>query len=435
MMCFGTRPGYVVSGVVCWVLLSACSVYDEYLLETDSLTGSGGEGQSGAGGSKIVDGSVGGVGGTGGIGGTSSNGGNSGSVSYSGAGSVSGSNEFYPDKTDSSIAPDATVGDACGDGRITGTEKCDIGIANDQPGACPSECPDSDGCVQWQLAGTACEAKCQLITPTCTDGDNCCPADCTKADDSDCSASCGDGIVQTEEGEICEPRAALEGEPDAETLACPTQCEQDDEPCTTVMLTGSEANCSAECSTVEITSVAEGDGCCPNGANANTDSDCGPICGNQIRENDEECDGSESCDDQCRSTLTPEQLTCTDVDAIHSDECKKCVCANCTNEALLCLISGDAAFDEQCAKLLECGERTACAGAYCYCGTALLPLSQTCPIGANGPCKTEIEEAAGTNSVTLIFAQQFDLNTTVGRAFAFSACYQRNCVDICRSDP
>jgi len=352
----------------------------------------------------------------------------------SGDGGVSDKGDSGGVQTDSSIVGDSAVEEVCGDGRVTGSEKCDIGIKNGKPGACPSECPEPSGCIHWELVGTLCRAKCELKEPIpCMDSDNCCPQGCTYLDDSDCSTHCGDGIVQREVGETCEPRSALGDGPDADESACPTQCEEDGDLCTEEILTGSEANCNVVCSGVRITSLVDGDKCCPRGANANTDSDCKPICGNAIREGDEECDGVDGCDDQCKSSLTPEQRTCLEVDTIHEDECLQCLCTNCTSQALLCLSSGDADIDEKCAKVVECGYRTGCTGPYCYCGMAVDPLTQNCLLGnlPNGPCKAEIEEAAGTADMVVIFIQRSDPSTAIGRATAFSTCEETNCYDIC----
>jgi cysteine-rich repeat protein len=51
-------------------------------------------------------------------------------------------------------------------------------------------------------------------------------------------------------------------------------------------------------------SVSGGDGCCPDGANATTDSDCEPRCGNGVREPGEACDGS-SCPSSCPEDSNP----------------------------------------------------------------------------------------------------------------------------------
>jgi len=422
-MSYQTTVRSYIIGVT--TLVFSCNIYDKDLIETDkdSLVGDS-ENLGGEAGVELPSGA-----------GISTNGTGSTSTSTSsGSGASSGSDEFGYEQIDGSIAEDAAVGNVCGDTRVTGSEKCDIGIGAGNTGACPSDCPEPDECVQWRLVGTACQAECQQITPDCISGDDCCPAECTNATDSDCSASCGDGVVQKDAGETCEPRSALESDPNADALACPTQCEDDGDPCTTDMLTGSEENCNVKCVHIGITSIAEGDGCCPQGASANTDSDCAPICGNNIREGDEECDGSDICDDQCKTTMTPEQRACMEVVSIEEDECKACTCNNCTSQALLCLNSGNEALDEQCSAVVKCGNRTGCIGGYCYCRTAM-DLTGNCPYGIpDGPCKTEIEQAAGTTNRAIIFFQQTDWNTAVGRATNFGNCHTLNCYNICYPD-
>jgi hypothetical protein len=54
-----------------------------------------------------------------------------------------------------------------------------------------------------------------------------------------------------------------------------------------------------------------------------------------------------------------------------------------------------------------------------------------CLIGANGACKQVIEEVAGTTSILAVAAQEFDLNTAVGRATVLGACFADQCYDVC----
>ncbi len=102
-------------------------------------------------------------------------------------------------------------------------------------------------------------------------------------------ARCGNDTV--EEGELCD------GD-------CPTSCD-DLDPCTDQTLEGSAEQCNARCAvTLTITAPADGDGCCPSGANANNDDDCVPVCGNGATETTEVCDDSnqlngDNCDPTC----------------------------------------------------------------------------------------------------------------------------------------
>jgi hypothetical protein len=63
--------------------------------------------------------------------------------------------------------------------------------------------------------------------------------------------------------------------------------------------------CTAACSFPTITLPANGDGCCPAGANANNDNDCSPVCRNGVVEAGEQCDDNNNIDtDACRNNCT-----------------------------------------------------------------------------------------------------------------------------------
>ncbi|MDI7268613.1 MAG: CAP domain-containing protein, partial [Myxococcota bacterium] len=113
-----------------------------------------------------------------------------------------------------------------------------------------------------------CNARCTTTPVTaCAGGDGCCPAGCTPAGDSDCSATCGNGIL--EPGETCDPERT-----------CPRNC-NDGNACTTDVMTGSRADCNVVCTHAPITACAGGDGCCPAGCTNAADADCPagpPVC-------------------------------------------------------------------------------------------------------------------------------------------------------------
>ena len=174
-------------------------------------------------------------------------------------------------------------GPVCGDGHIDSGEVCD--------GNCPSACPRAQGCMIYMLTGSpdTCDAECTSAEISNDKaGDGCCPRGANAGTDSDCPASCGDGLLNA--NEKCEPKSS--------SSPCPSTCD-DKDACTKDMLTGSAAQCTAECAHMPITSARGGDMCCPPGANANTDSDCAPKCGNGIKETGEICDGDcpRTCDD------------------------------------------------------------------------------------------------------------------------------------------
>jgi hypothetical protein len=193
---------------------------------------------------------------------------------------------------------DPDCSSSCGNGAVETGEICDQGIAHGAPGSCPNDadCTAAGPCFHAQLvsAGT-CSAVCAL-TPIVAQvsGDGCCPAGASHAGDDDCPSACGDGVLDREAGETCDPGIAP-----PQTGACPVSCD-DAKPCTTDYLTGS--GCHTLCVHVNITKPLSGDGCCPKDpmtqtplATQITDSDCGPVCGNGVVERGETCDPPSSC--------------------------------------------------------------------------------------------------------------------------------------------
>jgi cysteine-rich repeat protein len=203
--------------------------------------------------------------------------------------------------------PDCSA--ACGNGVVEDGETCDTGITSG-PGACPTTCNDGVACTTDTLlsAGT-CQAACMFTPITMPkNGDGCCPPGANHATDSDCSAGCGDGVV--EQGETCDT-AIKSG-----AGVCPTSC-NDGMACTKDVLS-SAGTCQAACSFPAITMPANGDGCCPPGANANNDNDCKPVCGNGVVESGEQCDDgntnpNDGCD-MCKIVVVPTAYRMSDLD-------------------------------------------------------------------------------------------------------------------------
>ncbi|HKU40591.1 MAG TPA: hypothetical protein VJR89_20665 [Polyangiales bacterium] len=319
------------------------------------------------------------------------------------------------------------VQNRCGDGQVDATETCDTGIADGAPGACPIACGSQEQCQRVQLVGSGCQTECKVIERQCTSGDGCCPAHCQPAEDTDCSGQCGDGILQTDQGETCEPKPRNAASP-----RCPSEADcKDDDACTQDVLSGSADNCTAACKHVKIGAPQAGDGCCPEGANANTDADCTPKCGNGAREGDEACDGTTGCDASCKLTLTETQIEC--LDTLAESSCEKCECMSCSEAMFGCSKSGDASRDQACTMVERCAIEQQCAGSACYCGTARFGID--CVYRANGPCKEIIEAAAGTTSPMRIDAMYNDPNSVLGRAGALGACRRSQCVSECGQQP
>jgi hypothetical protein len=380
---------------LCWAL-AACNAYNSDLLKlhVSPLTGgASGKAPDGSGGT-VGSGGAGGNDGTGGSGGTG-------------------------DAGIPTAMPDATVSQTrCGDGQVTGIETCDISIEPGKPGACPLDCPDLGPCSHRQMSGTGCQVTCVVLQATCKGGDGCCPVGCSNGVDSDCSATCHDGIVQTDKGETCEPTS--------KTSPCKTLADCDDkDPCTVDTLTGSPDNCNVDCMHTPITmvSVTEKDGCCPHDANSNTDMDCVPHCGNGVVETGEVCDGSPGCAADClSSSLSMEQVRCLNDYA--TDACGKCSCMNCAgpNQYLACRDVDKAAGNTKCDTVLACARKNNCAGVACYCGDTTLNCALGNPLGA---CTTEIEAAAGAGPADWITVN--NQGTTAG-----TPLYDANTADVCR---
>ncbi|MBX3275917.1 MAG: hypothetical protein KF729_37015 [Sandaracinaceae bacterium] len=196
------------------------------------------------------------------------------------------------------IADDPDCGAVCGNGMLESGELCDTAIAAGSPGACPTACDDGEQCTTDTLEGAACRAQCAHADITAPmNGDGCCPAGATPTNDDDCSASCGNGVLDS--GERCDTAIAA-----GAAGACPTSCPPSGDACMPARLANA-GTCDAECRTSAITVPMDGDGCCPAGANANTDADCMPVCGNGVLEMGEECDdggtmAGDGCDAMCR---------------------------------------------------------------------------------------------------------------------------------------
>lgn len=125
-----------------------------------------------------------------------------------------------------------------------------------------------DGLVETEL-GETCDPP-ESCPPTCDDGNPCtddsfdgsatgCDLRCTHIPFTPC---CGDGIVDQGAGETCDPPSS-----------CPTSC-QAGQACTAGVMQGSPDTCSAACITAPITTCADGDGCCLASCDVTTDTDC-----------------------------------------------------------------------------------------------------------------------------------------------------------------
>jgi hypothetical protein len=307
----------------------------------------------------------------------------------------------------------------CGDGVIASGETCD------PPERCPNEqtCR-SEGCYIATLSGdpNTCTSTCSRTSIVeCGDGDACCPAGCSRGNDNDCALACGDGLLDETSGESCEPLSTI--------APCVTSCD-DGEACTLDVLTGSSQNCNARCAHFPVTAAIGGDRCCPPGANAANDSDCGPRCGNNVQENGEECDGGEACSAECK-TVPMEQRQCLAevmLERNASQTCKECVCTRCAQLAVDCYGSGDATRDDHCADIVRCARSSGCSRDACYCGTSLGCFAP------NGACREQIEDGAGSQSPQTVEDRKNDRGFALVRAREYAECERERCADACERD-
>jgi cysteine-rich repeat protein len=206
-----------------------------------------------------------------------------------------------------------------------------------------------------------------------------------KVCDATCKLTCGNGTVDAEVGELCDSGIA------SGPGACPTTCD-DGQACTDDVLSSSE--CTAECVHSPITAPADGDGCCPASADANTDSDCDAVCGNSVLEPGELCDtaivaGAGACPMAC-----DDMLVCTTDVLSNPGTCQ----AACTFSPITmpsngdgcCPAGADATNDSDCVAV---------------CGNGVYePPSETCDTAiAMGPgaCPTVCDDGVACTTNTL----------------------------------
>jgi cysteine-rich repeat protein len=231
----------------------------------------------------------------------------------------------------------------------------------------------------------------------CDDGNQVEDAVCTAT----CRFTCGNGVVDEGFGELCDTGIA------SGPGACPSTCE-DGMACTSDVLAGS--GCQAQCLNSPITVPAAGDGCCPAGANATTDSDCPAVCGNMVVESGEVCDtgivaGTGAC---------PTALTCNDLMACTTDTLTGAgtCAATCGHTTITTPMNGDgccpagatSVTDNDCPPPMPaCGNGVVDPGE--TCDRAILVGPGSCPTSCSDgmACTRDVLTNAGTCTATCSF--------------------------------
>lgn len=250
----------------------------------------------------------------------------------------------------------------CGNSRLDPGETCDVGFSAGLPGACPAnECNDGLACTRDQKLGSGCQVRCvhQEIL-TLAPGDGCCPAGGDHTMDEDCSATCGDGVVDPLEA--CD-KAISQDSPGA----CPTKavCNDGNE-CTVDVLISADT-CAARCTRQLITLPLTGDRCCPATATQATDPDCPIVCGDGLVEAGETCDTAIPAG---KSGACPK--TCNDDKACTTDILVGAGCqVTCDHGALASAGTSDGCCPPNTSALAD----PDCASA---CGNGVVEASETC---------------------------------------------------------
>lgn len=324
------------------------------------------------------------------------------------------------------VCPGDLMGDSDGD------EVCDsLDDCRDTPNR---EQLDTDG----DGAGDACDEDddgdgdpddadpCPRDDPDDSDDDGVCDRDdrCPDFDDADdadmdgvpdgCDLpTCGDGMLEEELGETCDSSSASD--------ACPLDC-NDGDVCTRDVQLGDADACNLECMNPVITEFQNEDGCCPPGANAVTDLDCPPQCGNGVVESGEQCDGGSSCKPDCTKT---DLALCLDLDDALTPECDACSCEHCLDPTLECAYNADPQYASHCSAVLICARIAHCFGNACYCGS-----SPDCEQNPTGPCAAEIAAASAYQGMRPddCFA---DPQCAKILARSVSMCIYNNCDPLC----
>ena len=319
--------------------------------------------------------------------------------------------------------------ESCGDGIVSGTERCDSAIPAGQPGACPDEADCqalSADCDVHALVGTACQRACEVvdvITEPAPTADLCCPDGASANDDPDCASVCGNG--EQEPGEACDD-GAQNGEPGLCNRSCsglvPLGCGngvvEDGEACDDgVANSDTRADaCRTDCSAARCgDGVRDAGEVCDDGAQNGQPNRCATtcqgltpsVCGNGVSEAGETCDDGAQNGQPNRCATTCQGLTPS-------------VCGNSVVEA-----------GETCDDGAQNGQPNRCATT---CQSLTPSVCGNGIIEAGEDCDDAGESATCNASCTFAVCGDGVLNASAGEACDDGAANSDTAPNACRTD-
>jgi len=233
------------------------------------------------------------------------------------------------------------------------------------------DCKTSNNCIKSSCENEKCVHE--MLT-ACVDGDNCCPAGCSKNTDTDCAnsgASCssdsdcptkGNCIVVNCMNGACiysELSQCINGDG-----CCPSNCDNTkDSDCSVSSSCSLDAECfdntpctkdlcsSGKCTNTPINTCSSTiDGCCPVSCNENNDADCGTC------QTNEDCSDGDSCTiDSC----TGYPLTCAYTPILLCESGDNCCPTGCTNQQTSPNYDSDCT-QAGCSHYSDCNDHDSC---------------------------------------------------------------------------
>lgn len=244
---------------------------------------------------------------------------------------------------------DICLNGACNNSKIEGCTFCtSVYQCEDNNPCTKNECKE-DRCVFTELSGCSfciSNTQCEDNNP-CT-YNNCTNSKCVYTPIEGCGGEptpCN-SVYHCEDNNPCTENKCVDGfcsYPIVENCvlcSSSSQC-NDNIPCTANICSN------GKCTYSQIKTCISNDGCCPNGCSSSQDSDCKYECGNNVREGNEQCDGTDFGG-----------ATCAGVGGLGYTGFLKC--ANCTFDKSLCVAPCNCPDDGDLCTNDYCDENGAC---------------------------------------------------------------------------